>query len=105
MMARTIVRSERANTLPRIVAGEEDGMDGVAGVRGSAGNDMTAVLTGGPATLSRSDREHTVTADVDYIKVRHLGGYEHFERVDEDLNDGGGDPVTFQWVRRTRIAE
>ncbi|MDM4719700.1 DUF5988 family protein [Micromonospora sp. WMMA1363] len=37
------------------------------------------------------------------IKVRHYGGYEHFERDPAGVVDGA--PAVFRWTGRTRIAE
>ncbi|WFE60944.1 DUF5988 family protein [Micromonospora sp. WMMD712] len=68
---------------------------------GEAAGIIDVVLEGGPATLPTELRSHRVSPVEHKIKVRHYGGYEHFER-----DSGGGEaPVVFRWTGRTRIAE
>ncbi|MEU4366841.1 DUF5988 family protein [Micromonospora chersina] len=64
---------------------------------------VEAVLEGGPATLPAELRNHRVSPVDSKIKVRHYGGYEHFERDSAGVADGA--PVVFRWTGRTRIAE
>jgi Family of unknown function (DUF5988) len=61
---------------------------------------ICGVLEGGPSGLPESLRIRREPADEPVIKVRYLGGYEHFERV-----EGEGTPIVYRWVTRTRIAE
>jgi len=65
---------------------------------------VTAVLHGGPASLTAEQRRRLVTPEQRKIKIPWLGGYEHFER---DLVTGvdHGAAVVFQWTARTRVAE
>ncbi|GAA3774888.1 DUF5988 family protein [Micromonospora maritima] len=64
---------------------------------------VEAVLEGGPATLPAELRSHRVSPVESKIKVRHYGGYEHFERDPGGAVDGT--PAVFRWTGRTRIAE
>lgn len=64
---------------------------------------IDAVLEGGPVTLPAELRSHRVSLADHKIKVRHYGGYEHFERDATEAADGV--PVVFRWTGRTRIAE
>ncbi|MEU7573321.1 DUF5988 family protein [Micromonospora sp. NPDC049240] len=64
---------------------------------------VEAVLEGGPATLPVELRNHRVSPVESKIKVRHYGGYEHFERDPAGVVDGT--PAVFRWTGRTRIAE
>ncbi|MEU6075124.1 DUF5988 family protein [Micromonospora sp. NPDC047074] len=64
---------------------------------------IDVVLEGGPADFPADLRSHQVDQVAEKIKVRHYGGYEHFERDSSlDLRDV---PVVFRWTGRTRIAE
>ncbi|AYF31951.1 hypothetical protein CSH63_31760 [Micromonospora tulbaghiae] len=63
---------------------------------------VTATLEGGPTDISAAHRQLTVTTAARKVKIPHLGGYEHFERVDGSAGDGA---VVFRWTMRTRIAE
>ncbi|WP_433393230.1 DUF5988 family protein [Micromonospora sp. KLBMP9576] len=64
---------------------------------------IDVVLEGGPADFPADLRSHRTGQVAQKVKVRHYGGYEHFERVSSlDLVDV---PVVFRWTGRTRIAE
>jgi hypothetical protein len=63
---------------------------------------VAAVLEGGPDDIPDDQRRTTVGEHDEKVKVRHLGGYEHFERTDPTA---AGDAVRFHWTMRTRIAE
>jgi hypothetical protein len=39
------------------------------------------------------------------LKVKHHGGYEHFEREGQATGPTLGSAVIFRWTMRTRIAE
>lgn len=71
-------------------------------IGGDAAGIIEAVLEGGPANLPAELRSHRVSPVADKIKVRHYGGYEHFERDSFGAADG---PVVFRWIGRTKIAE
>ncbi|WP_243715377.1 DUF5988 family protein [Micromonospora sp. KC207] len=72
-------------------------------INGEAAGIIDVVLEGGPANLPAELRSHRVSPVEHKIKVRHYGGYEHFER---DFAGIAGDvPVVFRWTGRTRIAE
>ncbi|MDG4830606.1 DUF5988 family protein [Solwaraspora sp. WMMD1047] len=64
--------------------------------------DIEAILEEGPADLPTELRRRTVAADSMKIKVPHLNGYEHFERVPKP---GDTTSAVFRWTTRTRIAE
>ncbi|MFG3714569.1 DUF5988 family protein [Micromonospora sp. NPDC047730] len=64
---------------------------------------IDAVLEGGPADLPADLRSHRVARAAEKIKVRHYGGYEHFERG--NAPETADVPVVFRWTGRTRIAE
>jgi uncharacterized protein DUF5988 len=66
-----------------------------------SGGDIEAILEDGPADLPAELRRRIVEADSYTVKVPHLGGYEHFERV----ADSGDASAVFRWTARTRIAE
>ena len=72
-------------------------------ISGDAAGIIDVVLEGGPANLPAELRSHRVSPVAYKIKVRHYGGYEHFERDSVGVNADG--PVVFRWTRRTRIAE
>jgi len=59
----------------------------------------TVELQGGPADLPAELRNWPLTQDETKIKVPYYGGYEHFERVDDDA------PTVFRWTGRTAVAE
>ncbi|WP_320068589.1 DUF5988 family protein [Micromonospora sp. RTGN7] len=64
---------------------------------------IDVVLEGGPVNLPGDLRSRQVSPVEHKIKVRHYGGYEHFER---DISGVTGEvPVVFHWTGRTRIAE
>jgi hypothetical protein len=69
---------------------------------------VTAVLLGGPASLSPAQRRQQVPARENKIKIPHMGGYEHFLRAggdDEEFAASAGLPLIFNWAMRTKIAE
>jgi hypothetical protein len=66
---------------------------------------VEVVLEGGPADLSAAARRRRVAADEAKVKVPHHGGYEHFERTDEQRYTDGVRAVLFRWTARTRVAE
>jgi len=63
---------------------------------------VLAVLEGGPTTLSDISRTQTVSAFAEKIKIPHYGGYEHFERTEEFLENSH---IIFRWMMRTEVAE
>ncbi|MGW3788378.1 DUF5988 family protein [Micromonospora chokoriensis] len=65
---------------------------------------MSVVLEGGPADLPAALRQQNEHIERTKIKILHLGGYEHFERISERADDGSR-PIVFRWTMRTRIAE
>lgn len=73
--------------------------DAVAAARRIDG--VSVVLEGGPADLPRSLVVTAPLAAEGRIRLTHLGGYEHFERV---LAPGGRSNV-FRWTARTAITE
>ncbi|WP_042397189.1 DUF5988 family protein [Streptacidiphilus carbonis] len=62
---------------------------------------LDALLEGGPADIPTDRREQLVEAGLEKIKLPYYGGYEHFERTDEQ----SGHFVVYRWVARTEIAE
>ncbi|SCL72096.1 hypothetical protein GA0070606_5954 [Micromonospora citrea] len=64
---------------------------------------IDVVLEGGPADLPADLRSRRVARAEEKIKVRHYGGYEHFERG--GAPEAANVPVVFRWTGRTRIAE
>jgi hypothetical protein len=60
-----------------------------------------AVLEGGPQTLSKEFRSLLIDPKEEKIKVPHHGGYEHFERTDDTIQD----ELVFLWKTRTEVAE
>jgi hypothetical protein len=66
---------------------------------------VTAVLEGGPVDLPEVVRKRPVVLDGDTIKILHRGGYEHFKRVADRTATSHTEPVIYQWIARTRIAE
>ena len=66
--------------------------------------ELEVILEGGPDNLPATARVRTATPDTYHIKVPNLGGYEHFERTDDQVVDGRR-CVVFRWTMRTRIAE
>jgi hypothetical protein len=65
---------------------------------------LDVILEGGPETLPTTMRV-AATPDTACLKVPNLGGYEHFERAEDRLVDGGRQVHVFRWTMRTRIAE
>ncbi|MFF4402838.1 DUF5988 family protein [Streptomyces sp. NPDC001480] len=68
-------------------------------------------LEGGPRDLSGAvdlDDMDMVLSSPEKIKIRYLGGYEHYEYVEElpgdGLPDDGSGPL-LRWSGRTKIAE
>ncbi|HZB47850.1 MAG TPA: DUF5988 family protein [Mycobacteriales bacterium] len=76
-------------------------MDGCAEAR--TAELVEVILEGGPGTLPTS-MQVAATPDTECLKVPSLGGYEHFERADDRVVDGGRQAV-FRWTMRTAIAE
>jgi len=65
-----------------------------------------ALLEGGPVDLPADLREQPVDGPDYKIKLPYNGGYEHFERTDEDADGLDGRPRRiYRWVGRTRVAE
>jgi hypothetical protein len=62
-------------------------------------------LEGGPADLPEELRARLTSDDEYKVKIRHGGGYEHFERTDERRALPDGEAVIYRWTARTRIAE
>jgi Family of unknown function (DUF5988) len=60
-----------------------------------------AVLEGGPQTLPKESRSLLIDPTEEKIKVPHYGGYEHFVRTNETVQD----EVVFLWNTRTEVAE
>jgi hypothetical protein len=65
---------------------------------------LDVILEGGPETLPTT-MQVAATPDMACIKVPNLGGYDHFERADDRVVDGGRQVTVFRWTMRTRIAE
>jgi len=65
---------------------------------------VDAILQGGPADIPADQRMLPVATDAVKVRVKRLGGYEHFERAD-GAQPAAGEPVVFRWTMRTRIAE
>jgi len=61
---------------------------------------VDAFLEGGPRDLPEAERRQRVTITQVKVKIAHLGGYEHFERSDDDAT-----ATVYRWVARTRVAE
>ncbi|MCX4473467.1 DUF5988 family protein [Micromonospora sp. NBC_01655] len=74
-----------------------------APIGGDAASIIDVVLEGGPTNLPTELRSRRISPAEDKIKVRHYGGYEHFERDSVRVADEL--PVVFRWTGRTRIAE
>ncbi|MFC8850476.1 MULTISPECIES: DUF5988 family protein [unclassified Micromonospora] len=72
-------------------------------ISGEAAGIIDVVLEGGPTNLPTELRSHRVSPVERKIKVRHYGGYEHFER--DSAGADGEAPVVYRWTGRTRIAE
>ncbi len=68
---------------------------------GADGRAVDAILEGGPVSLPAELRVRQVSGDAETIKVRHYGGYEHFDR---DCA-AAASPAVFRWTGRTAIAE
>jgi hypothetical protein len=66
---------------------------------------VAAVLEGGPASIPDSSRSCRVNGGQFKIKIRHHGGYEHFERTDEWISRRGESLMVYRWTSRTRVAE
>lgn len=66
---------------------------------------LQAILEGGPASIPTALRRQEVSPLEEKIKLPYLGGYEHFERVDDPSQDASGPQIIFRWARRTKIAE
>jgi len=65
-----------------------------------------ALLEGGPVNLPAELREQPVDGSDYKIKIPYNGGYEHFERTDENTGGFDGSPRRiYRWVGRTRVAE
>ncbi|MHC3471306.1 DUF5988 family protein [Streptomyces sp. 7R007] len=65
---------------------------------------IRVALEGGPSDIpSQMTLEHSVLDD-GKVKVRYLGGYEHFELVDE-RSPAADDMPVFRWTMRTKVAE
>jgi hypothetical protein len=64
-----------------------------------------AVLVGGPADLPEHRRACRVDDAISKVKVRYLGGHEHFERTDERVNSAAGVARVYRWSMRTKVAE
>ncbi|MER7167602.1 DUF5988 family protein [Micromonospora sp. NPDC000207] len=58
-------------------------------------------LEGGPASLPPELRRQRISPDAPKVKIPFNGGYEHFERTDDENRE----PVVFRWSYRSRIAE
>ncbi|GAA2046084.1 hypothetical protein GCM10009839_57890 [Catenulispora yoronensis] len=61
----------------------------------------TVVVEGGPPGLAHAADSATFGGG-ERVKVPYLGGYEHYERVEEA--DGPG-PLVYRWLYRTAVAE
>lgn len=70
----------------------------------STDDTIEAILQGGPTDIPHEARLCRAAPTQDKIKLPHRGGYEHFERVDEDSTAGAA-PTVFRWTDRTKIAE
>jgi Family of unknown function (DUF5988) len=65
---------------------------------------LDVILEDGPETLPTT-MQVAAAPETACIKVPNHGGYEHFERADERVVDGGRRITVFRWTMRTRIAE
>ncbi|MFF1274895.1 MULTISPECIES: DUF5988 family protein [Streptomyces] len=71
---------------------------------------IEAVLVGGPADIPEEARTVRLPVTIDgnldeKVKLRHLNGYEHFERAPGAVDPDRTSPVIFQWTTCTKIAE
>lgn len=75
--------------------------------------DATVVIQGGPPGVAH-EADAAVFGGGDRVKVPHLGGYEHYERVavagDGHVTDvghkaGRPSPLVYRWMYRTAVAE
>jgi Family of unknown function (DUF5988) len=64
-----------------------------------------AILVGGPSDLPAHRRSCRVDGGTSKVKVRHLGGHEHFERTDERMASSAGLARIYRWCMRTKVAE
>jgi hypothetical protein len=64
---------------------------------GATANTMEVVLVGGPGGIPGNLVVSTALAANDKLKICHLNGYEHFERV--------APGNVFTWTMRTKMAE
>ncbi|MEV7612147.1 DUF5988 family protein [Streptomyces sp. NPDC089799] len=87
-------------------------MDEAAGVNALGSARAVVRLEGGPHDVSGTvDLEELtgVLLSPEKIKIRHLGGYEHYEPVDGTTTECGdsadSSPPVFRWSGRTKIAE
>jgi hypothetical protein len=66
---------------------------------------VTAVLEGGPLDFPEAARKCLARLDDATIKIQHMGGHEHFQRVGAGAPADHAGPVVYRWTTRTRIAE
>ena len=65
---------------------------------------VDVILEGGPGTLPAT-MQVAATPGTACLKVPSLGGYEHFERANDRVVDGGRQVTVYRWTMRTTIAE
>ena len=68
---------------------------------------VDVMLVGGPTDIPESERRVRVAAATSRqkIKIRHYGGYQHFEPSDTSGESTGQQPRIFRWTGFTKIAE
>ncbi|MFV2176868.1 DUF5988 family protein [Actinomadura sp. LOL_016] len=66
---------------------------------------IDVVLVGGPDDLPETARRVRAPAACGTIKIRHRGGYEHFEPDRGTPGPEDREPPVFRWTMRTRVAE
>jgi hypothetical protein len=66
---------------------------------------LPAILEGGPTSIPAELRTQEVGPLEEKIKLLHWGGYEHFERAGDLVDDTSSRQILFRWTMRTEIAE
>jgi hypothetical protein len=73
--------------------------------RGLPASSVSVLLEGGPAHFLDTYRRCRAATAEDTIKIPCLGGYEHFERTGEIVEDDDERLHVYRWTAFTRIAE
>lgn len=63
---------------------------------------IDVILHGGPTYFPENLRVQRIEVGQRKVKIMYAGGYEHFERVDDEDNEA---PVNLWWTMCTKIAE